>query len=200
MEALTALSVASSVIQFVDFGSKLLTRSRQLYKAPGGTLSEYVDVETLTSDLQTLLISLRRQLPENRSLKTPEDRCDYSEDDKALDTLCQRCVIIAEELLHRLAKLKVKHEETDAKDDENTKGPPPAPDLQTDTRHQRTPNLLTFDGSKRSERQKFMHFKKWESFRKALEASWNKKEIETLAKTLFDFRSEIEFRILISFR
>ena len=55
MEALTALSVASSVIQFVDFGCKLLSQSRQLYKSAEGILTENVDIEILTQDLINMI-------------------------------------------------------------------------------------------------------------------------------------------------
>ncbi|KAK7908824.1 hypothetical protein PG985_016127 [Apiospora marii] len=43
-------------------------------------------------------------------------------------------------------------------------------------------------------------FRKWESFRKSLEAVWSKREIEEMAAALRDPRDEMEFRILVSFR
>jgi len=114
MDPLTALSVASSIIQFVDFGSKLLSRSRQLYKSKEGVLTENVDVETITEDITTLVKGLRGKLPKNRSVTVLRT----SEDDDALDELCQRCVSIAEELIARLQKLKVKKKKREEKEKE----------------------------------------------------------------------------------
>ncbi|KAF8851727.1 hypothetical protein BDZ45DRAFT_808104 [Acephala macrosclerotiorum] len=41
MDPLSALSLASTIIQLVDFGSKLLSKSVQLYKATNGTLKAH---------------------------------------------------------------------------------------------------------------------------------------------------------------
>lgn len=60
--------------------------------------------------------------------------------------------------------------------------------------------LLPGDGSTADELPKERQFRRWASFRKALEASWSKSEIDELASTLRDFRGEIEFLILIAFR
>lgn len=223
MEPLTALSVASSVIQFVDFGSKLLANGRQLYRSAEGVLTENVDLELVALDLQTLTTGLRRKLPKNRPLKERGETRQPNDDDEALDRLCERCVEIAEMLMERLEKLKVTRKEgkesaswrgntqdgagkntssmdEDEKDDEfaaNKTIPATSNPAYTTTRRG-TKSILKLGNMK--EGLKAMQFRKWDSFRKALEASWNKKEIEALAATLRDFKSEIEFRIIISFR
>jgi len=117
MDPLTALSVASSVIQFVDFGSKLLSRSRQLYKSKEGVLTENFDVETITKDITTLVKGLKGKLPEHRSMSVLKP----SEDDEALDELCRRCVSIAGELIARLQKVKVKKKKSEGKEEEREK-------------------------------------------------------------------------------
>jgi hypothetical protein len=199
MEALTALSIASSVITFVDFGSKLLSNSKKLYKAPNGALSSVVDIETITSDLMTLTQSLRRKLPEHRA---PSDSLHASqeqvEDVEALDNLCIRSIEIAEELKRRLYKLKL-NPKVPAVDQSET-------DQTTDGGSRRSKQYLKShalfgtNGSKRGDEVRSRQFKRWDSFRKALEASWSKDEIEEMAATLREFRGEIEFRILVSFR
>ncbi|KAH8803347.1 small s protein, partial [Xylogone sp. PMI_703] len=201
MEPLTALSLASSVIQFADFGSKLLSNSRKLYKSAQGSLSENVDIEVITTDLSTLAESLRRKselyrLPNyaaSGSTRSPE----Y---DEALDRLCGRCVEIAEELMFRLKKLKVEPKQYKGKKSINsTERRKDGHDKQSisSTQSERT----TCDkGGAATESHGGIRFGKWDSFRKALEASWNKKEIEGLATTLREFKGEIEFRILVSFR
>ncbi|RDW84270.1 hypothetical protein BP6252_01860 [Coleophoma cylindrospora] len=213
MEALTALSVASSVIQFVDFGSKLLSNTRKLYKSSQGVLTENVDVEIITHDLSSLTLGLRRKLPQNRRLGTVgSDANPASEDDEALDVLCARCVEIAEELMKRLSKLKVKSIEAKGNEGKEGEGeekaheeesnlPSPFSKLRaTKTRSRRFRTVVLADGSEASEQPEFLQFRRWDSFRKALEASWDKKEIDALATTLREFRSEIEFRTLVSFR
>ncbi|RDW60295.1 hypothetical protein BP5796_11901 [Coleophoma crateriformis] len=213
MDALTALSVASSVIQFVDFGSKLLSNTRKLYKSARGVLTENVDVEIITHDLSNLTLGLRRKLPQNRRLGTVgSDANPASEDDEALDVLCARCVEIAEELIKRLSNLKVKPIESKGNEGKEGEGEEKPPEEEsnppstfsklraTNTRSRRFRTVVLADSSEASERPKFLQFRKWDSFRKALEASWDKKEIDALATTLREFRSEIEFRTLVSFR
>jgi hypothetical protein len=207
MDAITALSVASNVIQFVDFGSKLLSNSRKLYKSAQGVLTENVDVETITSDLPTLTQGLKRKLPQNRLLFNIKSNADEaSEDDEALDRLCERCVEIAEELMKRLHELKVEPKEAEWKEGEEKRGKGKMREGRTmgtavvKTRSGRERTVVVADGSEAAERPKGVRFRKWDSFRKALEASWDKKEIEALAATLREFRGEIEFRMLVSFR
>lgn len=224
MEPLTALSVASSVIQFVDFGSKLLANGRQLYRSAEGVLTENVDLELVASDLHNLTMGLKRKLPKNRALGRPGKARQLNDDDEALDRLCERCVEIAETLMKLLEKLKVPNKEgkdgskggeaqdgagddtglmdEDEKDNDilpvaNKTIPATSNPAYTTTRKS-AKSILNYSSAK--EGPKAMHFRKWDSFRKALEASWNRKEIEALAATLRDFKSEIEFRIIVSFR
>ena len=217
MEALTALSVAASVIQFVDFGSRLLSNSRKLYKSAGGGLSENIDVELITNDVITLIQSLRRKLPENRPLSKPSsgDRVPSTgskDDDDTIDHLCKRCVEIAEELLRRLEKLKIKTGKTERPQqartasqghdnlsrNDNFQGQARLPITRGNPAsiRNKVSNILYDSG----ERHESLRFRSWRSFRKALEAAWSKNEIEKLVITLKDFRSEIEFRMLVMFR
>ncbi|CAI6080067.1 unnamed protein product [Clonostachys chloroleuca] len=193
MEALNTLQVAGGVIQFLDFGSKLLSNSRKLYRSADGVLSENVDLEVVTTDLATILLSLERKLPDNRAIKE-----DKSEDEKALDELCIRCVAIAEELIAHLDKLKIVSGKDDTKTSEDDKvGRGSLRDSQSREKLGRDnwSSML-----KPSAKGKSKIFRKWSAFRKALEAVWRKEEIEAMAATLREFRSEIEFRILVMFR
>lgn len=187
MEALTALSVASSVIQSVDFSSKLLSKSKKLYRSKNGVLSSTIDSERIILALSTLLVSLRRKLPENRILSggTPPKR---SENDEALDGLCKRSVEIAEQLLQKLEKLRVRVKKTDG-----SKIPGQEADKasRSDLQKGYEDQLKELEGRR---------FSKWDSFRTALQESWTKHEMEELASQLREFRSEIEFRVLLTFR
>jgi hypothetical protein len=154
MDPLSALSVATNVIQFVDFGCKLVSQTRQIYKSVDGTLSDRVVVEVLAVDLESLSLNLQNSLRENQPVNA-EGQQEVSEYDKALDDLCRRCHGIAKDLIAKLNKLKV----------------------QGSTRH-----------------------RNWESFKKVLRATWGKEELDSLATQLNELRSEIEFRVLLSFR
>ena len=49
MEPLTALGLAASVAQFIDFGSKLVGKTREIARA--GSSVSVADLSTLTSDI-----------------------------------------------------------------------------------------------------------------------------------------------------
>jgi hypothetical protein len=97
MDPLTALSVAGTIIQFVDFGNKLLMSSFQLYKLPRGMLKANEELELVTGDLQSVVVKLRGACPE---------------DDESLrdfHAVCNEAAHIANELLERLIDLKVRN-------------------------------------------------------------------------------------------
>ena len=62
MEPLTALGLAASVAQFIDFGSKLVGKTREIAKA--GSSVSIAHLSTLTSDL----IDINKSLESNISL------------------------------------------------------------------------------------------------------------------------------------
>jgi hypothetical protein len=59
MDPLTALSLAGTVVQFVDFRSKLLLAGRELYKSTTGSLTVNDEIELVTSDLLAITQKLR---------------------------------------------------------------------------------------------------------------------------------------------
>ncbi len=54
MDPLTSLSLASNVIQIVDFSTQLVSKGYKIYKSADGTLAENVDIEAVTHSLKTL--------------------------------------------------------------------------------------------------------------------------------------------------
>lgn len=196
MDALGALSIASAIITFLDFGGKLISDTRKIYKSADGALSSGLDTEIIALDLLTLTQGLRRKLPENRRLGR-QYSLGVGDDDEALDRICGRCVVIADELTKKLNKLKL----STANPDGITTVASPDPTSKTiDTSNRRAQKVLGGGGSKADERAKAPVYRKWDSFRKALEGVWSKREIEEMSATLRDLRDEMEFRILVSFR
>jgi hypothetical protein len=108
MDPLTALSVAGTIIQFVDFGSKLLSSGIELYKSVQGTLKVHEELELVTSDLNSVIIKFRQR---SRSPLGEIDRpltTDNQHQEDSFHTICDEAARIANELLTRLQKLKVK--------------------------------------------------------------------------------------------
>jgi hypothetical protein len=103
MEPLSALSLATSIVQFVDFATKIVHGTRQIYQSGTGAAAENADIELCASELQSLCTRLDvSRLPHQRSA-----------DDDALCRIAGRCVSISKELSSLLEKIKAKN--TDSK-------------------------------------------------------------------------------------
>ncbi|KAF8242595.1 hypothetical protein K440DRAFT_638874 [Wilcoxina mikolae CBS 423.85] len=90
LDPLSTVGLVSNIVQFVDFASKILSKSRQLCLSADGVLSENVDTESVTQHLLDLPTGLQG-----------------GAGDPALEKLCLSCNEVAEELLCVLGKLKV---------------------------------------------------------------------------------------------
>jgi hypothetical protein len=101
MAELAALGLAGNIIQFVDFGIKLLGNGRELYRSATGNTAEDLEIETVTGDLKILSQHLYKPLQSNRIV---------SADEAALQNLAVECEKLATKLLSELDKLKVKDE------------------------------------------------------------------------------------------
>lgn len=101
LDPLTALSVASSVVQFVDFGVKLVSDGAELYEK--GQLGDNDELELITRDLTRLTgdVVTSTQPGQTHGGETP------SKDEYALRELATTCKDIGEQLLDLLESLKV---------------------------------------------------------------------------------------------
>ena len=99
LESLAALSLAGNIVQFVDFGCRLFSKSRELYRSSDGVLAENVELENIANSLT----ALSKGLTPGSSQTQPES-IDY----KNLRSLAKDCKSIATELLQALHELKVK--------------------------------------------------------------------------------------------
>ncbi|KAI3336506.1 hypothetical protein HD806DRAFT_542402 [Xylariaceae sp. AK1471] len=97
MESLVALGLASNIVQFVDFASKLVANTRTLYKsASQASTSSYV-LRDIGSDLERL----------SDAVTVP-----HSSADEDLKQLAQRAKEVAKDLLALLDDLKIKGRKT----------------------------------------------------------------------------------------
>ncbi|KAK5740662.1 hypothetical protein LTR17_004467 [Elasticomyces elasticus] len=96
LDPLTAVSLAASIVAFVDFGSKLLLEGYGAYKSQSGASEDSIDTEKATNRLQEL--AERLALPQGASRTKGE---------VALSNLAAECVSISQELVDVLEELKV---------------------------------------------------------------------------------------------
>jgi len=87
-------------VQFVDFSSKLLSKTHQIYKSVDGSFSENVQIKAITADLLRLSSRLRSSIPLAHS-------GDLSTDQQSLAIICSGCQDMVTVLLEKLQKLSV---------------------------------------------------------------------------------------------
>ena len=54
LDPLTAISLASAIVQFVDFGSKVIGGASEIYKSADGAMKEYAELEDATAKIDQL--------------------------------------------------------------------------------------------------------------------------------------------------
>ncbi|KAH8786794.1 hypothetical protein F5882DRAFT_326431 [Hyaloscypha sp. PMI_1271] len=97
LDALSAVSLAATIVQFVDFSSKIVSKGYHLHRSAEGVLPENARLAYVIADLKDLNIKL--QCHERLGCLT--------RDEQALEDLSSQCSTLATELLGRLEKLKV---------------------------------------------------------------------------------------------
>ncbi|KAE9364398.1 hypothetical protein N431DRAFT_488965 [Stipitochalara longipes BDJ] len=98
MDPLTALSVAASVVQFVDFTFKVLSDAHQLYE--NGELSVHEQTSKVAHDLASFSRQLRKSIRDQNSTAA------LTENELELDLLCRECASLSSELITKLENLK----------------------------------------------------------------------------------------------
>ena len=99
MDPLTALGLASNVIQVVEFSIQLVSKGVEIYK--DGSLAENVDAEEITQSLKGLNGKLQRSVQDSRCGGS------LSEADQSLMGLCANCERTTNELLAMFDRIKV---------------------------------------------------------------------------------------------
>ncbi|PMD49488.1 uncharacterized protein K444DRAFT_671088 [Hyaloscypha bicolor E] len=99
MDGLSALSVAASVIQFVEFGCNLLCKSQEIYKSAHGASIQQIECEVATKRLRELSVTLKQSLELHTASPT--------EHSKALDGICNDCLAVSDELILRFDRLRL---------------------------------------------------------------------------------------------
>jgi hypothetical protein len=100
MDPLNALSVASSVVQFVDFGRQLLSASYEIYRSPSGISSKNVDLRTISKDLTDLVAQIKEKVGTSASIRLDKSTAEYQ-----LVEISKECEMILKEFKGALDKL-----------------------------------------------------------------------------------------------
>jgi hypothetical protein len=102
MEPLSALALAGNIVQFIDFGCRLVSESHEIYKR--GVAAEYVDFQVISENLSELSDSFKNISPENETFHPMAHR---RED--GLRRMASMCKEVADELFQTLQNLKAKN-------------------------------------------------------------------------------------------
>lgn len=172
MEPLTALSIASSVVQLVEFGGRLFQLSTQIQRSPSGVADEVIDLQLITSDLHALSERFRASRADSSEPDLALDNSmnfvhvrfqpdgsksqpKLSKDERALLTLADRCHELSEELLVIIASVKSQS-----------------------------------DGRCRT----------WKALLQAIRMLWKEKEIENISERLDALRSELLLHLVYTMK
>jgi N-terminal domain on NACHT_NTPase and P-loop NTPases len=98
----TAIGLASSIVQFIDFSFKIVSKASEIKQSADGVLSENFDLEIVTKDLVVINARLKD------SLQPPKVAIVLIQEQRRIYDLRERCNEVAEELLNALDKLKAK--------------------------------------------------------------------------------------------
>ena len=104
LDPLTAISLSGAIIQFVEFGTKVISGSHQIYCSGKGALQEHLEIENITKEVNRLnakILSSRTDPP----ILHPNT---LSQDDASLRELAESCKLVADELLDMLQQLKTR--------------------------------------------------------------------------------------------
>ncbi|KAE9379537.1 hypothetical protein N431DRAFT_327470 [Stipitochalara longipes BDJ] len=101
MDGLSALSVAASVAQFIEFACSLVSESKEIYQSADGL--PFRQVEAFTAAKR--LAELSERINASRQVDQPGVK-DVSTDDKALQAICDGCISVSKELTLKLKNLK----------------------------------------------------------------------------------------------
>lgn len=96
MEPLSAVGLAASILQFVEFTAKLINKGNEIRSSIEGTTAENRDLETAARSLVLLTRQISSRFPSQP--KTPVD--------EVIHDLAASCEVIANELISALDKLK----------------------------------------------------------------------------------------------
>lgn len=102
MDPLTAVSLAAAIVQFTDYGVRLLSDGVETYKSVSGMTSEVVELTTIAEDLEQLSRSIQEK---SAQLSDPILK-PMRESEQNLLRLCGVCQKLSTELATAVSRLR----------------------------------------------------------------------------------------------
>jgi len=103
MEALAALGVAGTVVQFVDFSSKLISKGNEYHRSVSGALVEHTELRAIAENMAVLSAGLDKSMNTIRSTK----RAIMSPEERSLQNVVEDCRKIALEFIEVLDRFTI---------------------------------------------------------------------------------------------
>lgn len=100
LEALAAISLAANVVQFIDTGCKLFSKSHKLYKSASGMSVEDWELKQIARNLEELSLFAV-------TLPTREDKDCFNKSEQSLRDIAVACRDLANDLRGILEPLKI---------------------------------------------------------------------------------------------
>jgi uncharacterized protein (UPF0264 family) len=107
LEPMSALSVAASAVQFVDFCVKIVSKGRELYHSPSGSLEENLQLKHSTK----VLVGRRGNVSKAINVDSLRPPLVISDAQADLLELCDNCLKVGNKLMDRLTGLEIKERE-----------------------------------------------------------------------------------------
>ncbi|KAF5016984.1 hypothetical protein F66182_11162, partial [Fusarium sp. NRRL 66182] len=100
MDPLSALGVAAAVVQFVDFGQRLLSETWHIYRDAAGRDMELSELSTVSQDLSQVAQAVRDTIAQQESPQSVSQNADT-----LLLDVCRECDIISREIENILPQI-----------------------------------------------------------------------------------------------
>jgi hypothetical protein len=100
LDPVSALAVAASAVQFLEFTSSLIRGTHEIYKSASGCSVDSVDLQTTNTSLKILNTDLRLSLD-----RVPSGK-EFSNSNAELKKVCTDCNVVADQLVTALEQFK----------------------------------------------------------------------------------------------
>ena len=95
-----ALAIAAAVVQFIDFTSKIVSKTAQIHRSPNGQREEHRELEKITDAISRDAKNIQQRISQRRVAG------DLTDAEKDQEKIGQDCQEVAEELLSVLRRLQ----------------------------------------------------------------------------------------------
>jgi hypothetical protein len=102
MDPFTAIGLVSAIVQFVDFGIKLVSKAHEIYESADGVLEENIEIEAISHSLQNVTVKLNIPTQPQGSGSTA-----LTQVDRDIIDLANKSKAVADELSKVMGKLQV---------------------------------------------------------------------------------------------